>query len=120
MGAGVTAPADVRQGSREAERLARVLLGRLVEAGNARVAALVGQFGAGPVVDLMRSGLHDRSWSDTVEQRLEHLDPAADPSAQRAAASGLLCLARELGLGVGSFVSLGNRADVSSNDLLAA
>ncbi|KQY64444.1 MULTISPECIES: acetate--CoA ligase [unclassified Nocardioides] len=29
-------------------------------------------------------------------------------------------LARELGLGVGSFVSLGNKADVSSNDLLAA
>ncbi|WP_169799204.1 bifunctional acetate--CoA ligase family protein/GNAT family N-acetyltransferase [Nocardioides jensenii] len=29
-------------------------------------------------------------------------------------------LARELGLGVGAFVSLGNKADVSSNDLLAA
>ncbi|QIX26722.1 GNAT family N-acetyltransferase [Nocardioides sp. JQ2195] len=29
-------------------------------------------------------------------------------------------LARELGLGVGVFVSLGNKADVSSNDLLAA
>jgi acyl-CoA synthetase (NDP forming)/L-amino acid N-acyltransferase YncA len=29
-------------------------------------------------------------------------------------------VARELGLGVGSFVSLGNKADVSSNDLLAA
>ena len=29
-------------------------------------------------------------------------------------------LARQLGLGVGSFVSLGNKADVSSNDLLAA
>jgi acyl-CoA synthetase (NDP forming)/GNAT superfamily N-acetyltransferase len=32
----------------------------------------------------------------------------------------LMDLARELGLGVGSFVSLGNKADVSSNDLLAA
>jgi acyl-CoA synthetase (NDP forming) len=29
-------------------------------------------------------------------------------------------VARDLGLGVGSFVSLGNKADVSSNDLLAA
>ena len=29
-------------------------------------------------------------------------------------------LARELGLGVHTFVSLGNKADVSSNDLLAA
>src|SRR4029079_18135979 len=29
-------------------------------------------------------------------------------------------LARELGLGVGSLVSLGNKADVSGNDLLAA
>ena len=32
----------------------------------------------------------------------------------------LMDLARELGLGVRSFVSLGNKADVSSNDLLAA
>lgn len=32
----------------------------------------------------------------------------------------LLDLARELGLGVHTFVSLGNKADVSSNDLLAA
>jgi acyl-CoA synthetase (NDP forming)/GNAT superfamily N-acetyltransferase len=31
-----------------------------------------------------------------------------------------LDLARELGLGVGSFISLGNKADVSGNDLLAA
>ena len=32
----------------------------------------------------------------------------------------LMDLARELGLGVHTFVSLGNKADVSSNDLLAA
>jgi acyl-CoA synthetase (NDP forming)/GNAT superfamily N-acetyltransferase len=32
----------------------------------------------------------------------------------------LIDAARQLGLGVGSFVSLGNKADVSSNDLLAA
>ena len=32
----------------------------------------------------------------------------------------LLDLARELGLGVQTFISLGNKADVSSNDLLAA
>ncbi len=32
----------------------------------------------------------------------------------------LIDLAQELGLGVGSFVSLGNKADVSGNDLLAA
>jgi acyl-CoA synthetase (NDP forming)/GNAT superfamily N-acetyltransferase len=32
----------------------------------------------------------------------------------------LLDLARELGLGVGVFISLGNKADVSGNDLLAA
>ncbi|MDN5894365.1 MAG: GNAT family N-acetyltransferase [Nocardioides sp.] len=32
----------------------------------------------------------------------------------------LLDLARDLGLGVGSFISLGNKADVSGNDLLAA
>jgi acyl-CoA synthetase (NDP forming) len=32
----------------------------------------------------------------------------------------LLDVARELGLGVQSFISLGNKADVSSNDLLAA
>ena len=32
----------------------------------------------------------------------------------------LIDVARQLGLGVGSFVSLGNKADVSSNDLLAA
>ncbi len=32
----------------------------------------------------------------------------------------LIDIARDLGLGVGSFVSLGNKADVSGNDLLAA
>ena len=32
----------------------------------------------------------------------------------------LIDVARDLGLGVGSFISLGNKADVSSNDLLAA
>ena len=32
----------------------------------------------------------------------------------------LIDLARDLGLGVGSFISLGNKADVSGNDLLAA
>ena len=32
----------------------------------------------------------------------------------------LIDVARDLGLGIGSFVSLGNKADVSSNDLLAA
>jgi len=87
VGAGVTAPADLRQGNREAERLARVPLSRLVEPGDARVAALVGQLGAKPVVNLVRSGLHDRSWSDTVEQRLEQLDPAA--ALERAARGGI-------------------------------
>ena len=32
----------------------------------------------------------------------------------------MLHLAREVGLGVRTFVSLGNKADISSNDLLAA
>jgi acyl-CoA synthetase (NDP forming) len=53
--------------------------------------------------------------------------PAVPPTGTLAIASqsggvgiALIDVARELGLGIGSFVSLGNKADVSGNDLLAA
>ena len=53
--------------------------------------------------------------------------PAVPPPGGLAIASqsggvgiALIDVARELGLGIGSFVSLGNKADVSGNDLLAA
>jgi hypothetical protein len=42
------------------------------------VAALVSELGAEPVVDLVRSGLHEKGWSEPFEQRLEQIDPATN------------------------------------------
>lgn len=63
----MTASSDLRQDSREADGLARVTLSRHVDPGDARVAALVSELGAEPVVDLVRkSGLHEPPTCDDV------------------------------------------------------
>lgn len=62
----------------EGDRLARVALTKLADAGDPQVTALVGQFGAAPVVDLIRGGLRGGAWSDWSEQAVAQIDPAAD------------------------------------------
>ncbi|WP_180959762.1 DNA-processing protein DprA [Brevibacterium sp. Mu109] len=51
---------------------------KLADAGDPQVAALVGQFGAAPVVDLIRGGLRGGAWSGWSEQAIAQIDPAAD------------------------------------------
>lgn len=83
----MTAPVGLRQGSYEGERMARVTLSRLVAPGDARLTALVSELGGEPVVALVRSGLGDRRWGESLQERLERIDPVAE--LERAAHNGI-------------------------------
>lgn len=62
----------------EAERLARVALGRLAEPGDPRVASLVAELGAVTLYDHLRSQRDERGLLTDVAARLDGMDPAAD------------------------------------------
>ena len=74
----MTPTTSLQESVREADRLARVTLTRLTEAGDPQVAALVGELGAVPVVDLIRGGLRAGTWGEVSEQAMTQIDPAAE------------------------------------------
>ncbi len=71
----------------DADRLARVALGRLAEPGDPRLASLVAELGAEEVHDRLAHERDDTGIATEVASRLRGLDPAAD--LERAARQGI-------------------------------
>lgn len=69
---------NAEESARESDRLARVTLIGLAEAGDPQVAALVADLGAASVVDLIRGGLRGGTWGETSDRSMAQNDPAAE------------------------------------------
>lgn len=65
------------ESARESDRLARVTLTKVAQAGDPQMTALVGELGAEPVVDLIRGGLPGGTWGELFERSMTSDDPAA-------------------------------------------